>query len=252
MFKGKAGDEVLKKQHLWLGFLIIFITWFLLHLFVNGAIIPNPITTVMTMLKLLMSGELLLHTVYSLYRLTIAVLMALLFGSLSGILIGMNKKIETIFAPVIYVMFPVPKAALLPILFAFFGLGDMSKIILIYLILYFQITLAVYDAVINISDDIFISARTLQLEGWHLYRHIVLPAILPSILTALRVSVGIGIAVLFFAETYATNQGLGYFIMHHWSLLNYEEMYSGILLLGGMGYIIFRVIDGIRAHLVQW
>ena len=123
---------------------------------------------------------------------------------------------------------------------------------LIWLILFFQIGLAVYDAVKSIGDDIFLSAKTLKLNKSQLFRHVVLPAIMPSLLSSLKTSVGIGIAVLFFAETYATDKGLGYFIMNHWSLLNYEEMYSGIFLLGAIGYLIFRWIDYMRFRFVKW
>lgn len=242
----------MKRQKLWIGFVLLFVLWYGMHLFIDDRIIPDPLTTLITLGQLLISGELVVHMVISLYRLTTAIGAALIIGAFSGVLIGMNKRVETLFAPFIYIMFPVPKAALLPIIFVLFGLGDLSKIVLIYLILYFQITLAVYDAVIGIPSEVFLSARTLQLSGLDLYKHVVLPAILPNIFTALRVSVGIGIAVLFFAETYATSQGLGYFIMNHWSLLNYEAMYSGIILLGALGYVIFRVIDTLREQVVKW
>ena len=242
----------MKRQRLWIGFMVLLVIWYGMHFLVDPRIIPSPTATLISLGQLLVTGELLLHGLFSLYRLLVAIGAALIIGTLSGVLIGMNKKLETLFAPFIYVMFPVPKAALLPIIFVLFGLGDLSKIVLIYLILYFQITLAVYDAVKGIPADIFLSAKTLQLEGVDLYKHVVLPAILPSVLTALKVSVGIGIAVLFFAETYATNQGLGYFIMNNWSLLNYEAMYGGIILLGALGYVIFRLIDILREKILKW
>ena len=242
----------MKQQRLWVGFLLIVGGWLCLDLVIQGPMIPGILGTLITLGKLLISGELVRHTVYSLYRLTTAIGLALVVGTLTGVVMGMSPKIESVFAPFVYVMFPVPKAALLPILFVFFGLGDLSKIVLIYLILYFQITLAVYDAVKGIPKAIFLSASTIQLKGLKLYKHVVFPAILPSVFTALRVSVGIGIAVLFFAETYATNVGLGYFIMNQWSLLNYEAMYAGILLLGALGYVIFRGIDIVRYKLVRW
>jgi len=242
----------MNKKHLGLGLLFMFVVWQLLHLFVDPRLIPAPVATLITLGRLLFSGELLLHSLYSLYRLFFAVLFALVLGLLTGIAMGMNKSLEKILAPIVYILFPVPKAALLPIIFVLFGLGDVSKIILIWLILFFQIVLSVYDSVINIGEDVFVSARTLRLSKSQLYKHIVLPAIFPNALSALRTSVGIGIAVLFFAETYATDKGLGYFIMNHWSLLDYEEMYSGILLLGAIGYIVFSVIDYIRFKVVKW
>lgn len=240
------------KKRLWIGLIIVLITWQVFNWFLDPRIIPSPLNTLKVFGSLLLSGELFIHTVFSLYRLLVAVVMALIIGLATGIVMGLNKSIEKVIAPLVYILFPVPKAALLPIIFVIFGLGDISKIILIWLILYFQIVLAVYDAVKNISEDVFLSARTLNLTKKELYKHIVLPAILPEVLSALRTSVGIGIAVLFFAETYATNKGLGYFIMNHWSLLNYEEMYSGIILLGGIGYVIFSSIDYLKYKFVKW
>lgn len=240
------------KKRLWLGLLIVFLIWQLLHLSLDPRLIPSPIETIKTLIQLLLSGELIVHSAYSLYRLTLAVILALVIGLLTGLVMGMNKTFEQIMAPLVYILFPVPKAALLPIIFVLFGLGDSSKIILIWLILYFQIVLSVYDSVKNIDSDVFLSAKTLKLSKQQLYIHIVLPAIFPEVLSALRTSVGIGIAVLFFAETYATSQGLGYFIMNHWSLLNYEEMYAGIILLGGLGYMIFSLIDLLKGQLIKW
>ena len=242
----------MKKNHLWIGFLLVLAIWYIMHLFIDARLVPDPVDTMLKMAQLIVSGELLIHILSSLLRLLAAVSAALLLGTMTGVLMGLNKLTEKIMAPFMYVMFPVPKAALLPILFILFGLGDLSKIILIWLILFFQIGLSVYDAVKSIGDDIFLSAKTLRLNRFQLFRHVVLPAIMPSLLSSLKTSVGIGIAVLFFAETYATDQGLGYFIMNHWSLLNYEEMYSGILLLGAIGYFIFRCIDYLRFRLVKW
>jgi len=242
----------MKKNHLWIGLLLVLVIWYIMRFFIDDRLVPDPVDTLQKLVQLIMSGELLVHILFSLMRLLAAVSAALFFGTITGVLMGLNKTMEKIMAPFMYVMFPVPKAALLPILFILFGLGDLSKIILIWLILFFQIGLAVYDAVKSIGDDIFLSAKTLKLSRFQLFRHVVMPAIMPSLLSSLRTSVGIGIAVLFFAETYATDKGLGYFIMNHWSLLNYEEMYSGILLLGAIGYFIFRCIDYMRFRLVKW
>lgn len=240
------------KKRLWIGLIIVMVIWQCLHWFVDPRLVPAPFETIKTLIRLLLTGELFIHSIYSLYRLSVAVILALSIGLITGVFMGLNTHVEKVMAPLVYILFPVPKAALLPIIFVLFGLGDTSKIILIWLILYFQVVLSVYDSVQNIPKDIFVSAKTLKLTKSQLYKHIVLPAIFPEVLSALRTSVGIGIAVLFFAETYATNKGLGYFIMNNWSLLNYEEMYSGIILLGAIGYIIFSIIDDLKFKLVKW
>lgn len=242
----------MSKKRLWIGLIIILAIWQMMHMLIDPRLIPSPFDATKTLISLIVSGELLVHSLYSLFRLIVAVVLALMLGLLSGIVMGLNKTVDKIMSPLVYILFPVPKAALLPIIFVLFGLGDLSKIILIWLILYFQVVLSVYDSVKNIEPYHFVSGKTLRLSKLQTYRHIVLPAIFPEVLSALRTSVGIGIAVLFFAETYATDKGLGYFIMNNWSLLNYKEMYSGIILLGAIGYVIFSLIDYIRYRFIKW
>jgi len=252
MSSGEAGDEAMNKKRGWIGLIILLLLWQLAHGIIDPRLIPAPISTLKKLAQLLLSGELIMHSAMSLYRLFFAVLLALTAGIIVGLLMGMHKRLDEILAPLIYILYPVPKVALLPILFVLFGLGDVSKIILLWLILFFQIVLSVYDSVKNMSQEIFLSAKTLGLTRQELYIHIVLPAIFPNVLSALKTSIGIGIAVLFFAETYATQQGLGYFIMNNWSLLNYEAMYSGIIVLGAIGYFLFSCIDVIKYTLVKW
>lgn len=234
------------------GLVIVIGLWYLLHWFIDSSIIPSPHETVLNIIDLIFHDKLLTHGLYSLYRLTVAVGMALIIGCGLGIILGVNKSLDRIISPAIYILFPVPKAAFLPVFFVLFGLGDKSKIILIFLILVFQVIVSIRDAVKNLSKDIFLSAKSLGLNRIDTYKHVILPGILPSILTSLRVNVGIGIAVLFFAETYATKYGIGYFIMDSWSLIEYVNMYSGIVILSIMGYLLFRIIDFIEINFCSW
>lgn len=238
--------------NLFIGLLFVIFFWYLLHFTIDSKIIPNPLNTIINTINLLFTWGFLKHILYSSYRLITAVFLALTMGSLLGILLGVNIRLEKFLYPVIYILFPVPKAAFMPIIFVVFGLGDSSKIFLIYLILFFQIVVSVHNAVKNIPKEYYISAASLGLSKKELYKHIILPAIIPSILTSLRVCIGIGIAVLFFAETYATKFGLGYYIMNSWSLINYLNMYSGILVLSGMGFCLFSLIDVLEKKYVKW
>lgn len=234
------------------GLLIVIGLWYLLHWFVEPLIIPSPHETVLNMIDLIIYDELLKHVLYSLYRLLVAVGLSIIFGCGLGIILGVNARLDKIISPAIYILFPVPKAAFLPVLFVLFGLGDKSKIILIFLILVFQVIVTIRDSVKNLSKDTFVSAKSLGLSSFDIYRHIIFLGILPSILSSLRINIGIGIAVLFFAETYATNYGIGYFIMDSWSLIEYVNMYSGILTLSIMGYILLRLIDFLEINFCSW
>jgi NitT/TauT family transport system permease protein len=86
----------------------------------------------------------------------------------------------------------------------------------------------------------------------HHYRYVILPAILPRVFSSLRISIGISLATLFFAENYATTYGVGYFILSAWMKMNYVEMFSGIMALSLLGSLFFGVIDWLERKLTPW
>lgn len=243
---------MVKRHNSLLALLIVMGGWYLLHWFVDSIIIPSPYKTLLNTINLILYDGLLKHISYSLYRLVVAVGLALVVGGMLGVILGVNEKVDRIVSPVIYILFPIPKAAFLPVIFVLFGLGDQSKIILIFTILIFQVIVTIRSAVKNLSNDLFVSAKSLGLSGIDIYKHIILPGILPSLLTSLRLTIGIGIAVLFFSETYATKYGIGYYIMDKWSLIEYVDMYSGIVALSITGYLLFRIIDFAENIFCRW
>ncbi|MNI78075.1 putative aliphatic sulfonates transport permease protein SsuC [compost metagenome] len=124
-----------------------------------------------------------------------------------------------------------------------YGLGDKSKIIIIVLILVFQIIVAVRDAALNIPYETYNPIRSLGASKLQIFSHITLPAILPELLTTLRLSIGTALSILFFAEGYGTKYGIGYYILDAWSRISYLEMYTGIIILGLLGFVLFMLID---------
>jgi NitT/TauT family transport system permease protein len=97
-----------------------------------------------------------------------------------------------------------------------------------------------------------LSIKSLGGHGFQVYKHVILPAILPNLFTSIRVSIGISISVLFFAENYATNLGIGYFIMDSWLKLDYTAMFSGIVLISLMGTFLFNIIDILERKICVW
>ncbi|HCG98619.1 MAG TPA: ABC transporter permease, partial [Actinobacteria bacterium] len=87
---------------------------------------------------------------------------------------------------------------------------------------------------------------------WQIYKHVVYPASLPKMFTALRIASGTAIAVLFFAESFATEEGLGYFIMDAWSRFNYSDMFGGIVAMALMGLLIYELLDVVERRACAW
>jgi NitT/TauT family transport system permease protein len=230
---------------------VVLALWYVLHAAVDSAAIPSPYETVVNFVRIF-PGTLSVHMLASVSRIAAAVLLSLLFGSALGLWLGMSKRADRWVAPVVYLLYPLPKIAFLPILMILFGLGNTPKIILILVIIIFQFVLAARDGVRDIPKELYDSVRSLGLGRASLVRHLVLPACAPKIFTALRIGVGVSISVLFFCENFATTYGIGYFIMNAWAMGDYVEMFSGVLLLGLFGLLAFYLIDLLEGRVCRW
>jgi ABC-type nitrate/sulfonate/bicarbonate transport system permease component len=153
----------------------------------------------------------------------------------------------------IYWLYPIPKVVLVPVVMLFLGIHDPAKIVIIFLILFFQILVLVRDQASALRPELILSVRSLGAGRRALFRFVYLPASLPAILTALRQSVGTAVAVLYVAELFATQWGLGYYIYLNGSTLyNYPAMYAGIVAMSLMGMLLYFGIDALEKRLCPW
>jgi len=234
------------------GFLILTIIWYLLSLFLGNQLIPYPHNVWLHLFKITISGEIVPHIWYSLLRLVSAIAFALIIGIPLGLLTGSSSKTDQWFSPILYILYPIPKIAFLPVFMALFGLGDFSKIALLFSVLIFQIILATRDGVKHIPIEFHHVSQTLKLSKKDKLLKLYLPHALPNIFSALRISIGISMAVLFFGENYATSYGVGYYIMNNWIMVNYTGMFAGIVSLSLMAAFLIYLIDLLQNRICPW
>lgn len=225
--------------------------WWACSMFTGGRIIPDPLVVCARFLQLLPSA-LWRHALASLARIGIALFLSLLSAVPAGIAIGRSRALDRALSPLAYLLYPVPKIALLPVVMLLFGLADASKVTIVFLVLFFQILVTVRDAARGIPVQYFLSMRSLGAGRLQTARFVIWPALLPQVLSALRVGTGTSLAVLFFAETFGTRQGLGYFVMESWMRMAYPDMYAGILALGITGLALFLAIDAVQRRVCRW
>ena len=152
----------------------------------------------------------------------------------------------------IYLLYPIPKVVFVPVVLLFLGIGDLAKIVVIFLILFFQIVVLVRDQAAGLAPQLLQSLRSLGAGRRALFRFVYLPASLPAILTALRQSVGTAVAVLYIAELFATRKGLGYYIYYNGStLLDYPAMYAGVLAMSLLGLGLYFTVDWMERRVVS-
>ncbi len=230
---------------------MLLLIWIILHYTVQSAVIPAPLSTI-TFFVLNFTGVLLPHLGASLLRIIIAIVLSVIVGLPLGIIMGMTKLGNMVLSPLIYLAYPIPKIAFLPVFMILFGLGDISKILLIFTIIVFQIAIGARDGIKEIPNEVHLSAKSLGLKFFGRISDVVLPGLLPRVLSSLRISSGIAISALFLSENYATTYGIGYYIMNNWIMVDYTAMFAGIIGLSLMGLLIFKMIDEIQHRLCPW
>lgn len=225
------------------GFIMFIILWTILAFIVNKPILPSPFSVLPLFFKL-MIGELGIHFLLSALRVITAILAAIITAVPAGLVLGQMKTLNRFLSPLISVLYAIPKIVLLPVIYVLFGISDFSKIFLISLILFFQILVVVRDESAGLPKALINSVRSLGAGRLALLRFVYFPASIPAILTSVRVSIGTSLAVLFIAEQSLTEYGLGYFIIvRSYQSLRYKEMYSGILAISLLGFLLYFLID---------
>ena len=242
-------------KHKWKGplysLLVVIVSWEIFAFIINRPIVPYPHIVFINMVKIF-GSQLEIHLLCSLGRITAGIAVSILIGVPLGYLMGYYPKLDKALSPLVYFTYPIPKLALLPVVMLLFGIGEISKLIMIIMIIVFQIIITARDAVKDIPEETFHSIRSLGASRAQKLTEILIPASLPELLTSTRIALGTAVSILFFTETFGTEYGMGYFIMDAWMRVNYLEMYSGIVTLSLMGFIIFAFIDFLENVICRW
>ncbi len=231
--------------------LLFFSVWWLLAKAVSLPIIPLP-ELVMATLGRVFFESIAIHGAYSLWRIMAGLFLAIAVGLPLGVLLGYFPKMDKILSPLVYLTYPIPKIALLPVVMLLFGVGEATKILLIFLIVVFQVIVAVRDGIRLIPAETYYPLNSLGASFYCIFCEILWPASLPKFITAVRVAMATAISVLFFTETFGTQFGMGYFIMDAWLRVNYLEMYAGIFVLSLLGLVLFGMIDLLERCFCSW
>lgn len=226
--------------------------WYAVSLQLGALLVPDPISVLRLLLTEAGSSEYWSHVGASSWRISAGMGLAFILAVPFGLIVGSNPKINKIVSPVISMSYPVPKIVLLPIILLLFGIGDLSKIVLIMLIIFFQIFITSRDAARNINTEMILSFRSLGGNRLQYYRHIVLPASLPGIFTSMRLAAGTAVAVLFFVESISATHGLGLYIIDAWGRADYTSMYVGVVSMSLLGILLYEFIEMLERKTCKW
>ncbi len=232
------------------GVLALIVVWQLLAWVIDSPALPGPVTAFTEFFTSL--DEILPHLLLSAARVVAALVIGTLLAAPLGLMLGRSPRADSVAAPIVFLTYPVPKVVFLPVLLVLLGLGNASKITLITIIVFFQILVTARDAARAIPAASVLSVRSLGAGQWGAFRHVVIPAALPDIFTALRIGTGTAIAVLFLAESIAGTNGVGYYIVDAWGRIDYGSMFAGIIGMALLGLVLYELLDALESRLCRW
>lgn len=233
------------------GVVAIAVFWQLGAWAVDSRALPGPVPA-LTAFATAFWDDLAPHLASSAWRVLAATALGTVLAVPLGLVIGRSPRADAVAAPVIFLIYPIPKVVFLPVLLVLLGLGDASKIVLITLIVFFQLLVTARDAARAIPAGSVLSVRSLGAGRLDVFRHVVVPAALPDIFTALRIGTGTAVAVLFLAESIGGTSGLGFYIVDAWGRLAYDAMFAGILGMALLGVAIYEMLEVAEARLCRW
>ena len=242
----------MKRSHVIFSALILLLIWEVLARAISMPILPSPLE-VFGVFAMDITRDLGGHFLASLWRVLASITLAIVLAVPLGLILGQSKQLNRIFSPSIYLLYPIPKVVLVPIILLLLGVGNTSKITIIFLILFFQILLLVRDQAAAIRPELIHSVASLGAGRRALFRFVYFPACLPAILTALRQSIGLAVAVLYITELFATQRGLGYYIyIQGNTLFDYPRMFAGVMAMSLLGLGLYFLVDGLERRLCPW
>ena len=169
-----------------------------------------------------------------------------------GIAMGMSRVWKGIFDPPIELLRPLPPLAYLPLIIIWFGIGEVPKVLLIFLSCFAPLAMAARSGMRSASQEQMNAAYSMGASYGQVIRHVVLPAAMPEILVGMRVSIGFGWSTLVAAEMVAANVGLGQMVLNASNFLRTDIVVMGIIVIGSVAYLFDLLMRWVEDKVVPW
>lgn len=236
---------------------LLFVWWLVTAMgWIKPLFLPGPDAVLRKFLDTWQNGftntPFLEHVAVSTARVFGAFLLACVVGIPLGIAMGVSPVVRGIFDPPIEFYRPIPPLAYLPLMIIWFGIGEMSKVILIFLSVLAPVALGARAGVRSAAIEQIHAAYSFGATRWQVMRHVILPAALPEILTAMRIGIGFGWTTLVAAEMVAATEGLGYMVLSASQFLQTSTVIMGIIVIAAIAYAFDLLMRFVERKVVPW
>lgn len=214
--------------------------------------LPMPTVVIKTLFEMVISGELLYHTAISVGRAISGYVIATFVGVGLGLLIAWSRIVEDFFDPLIELIRPLSTFALIPIFFLWFGIGDTSKIMIIFKACFFPIVLNTIAGIKGVDRKLILAAQSLGASGLQLWTRVLIPSAMPMIITGMRISTAIAMMALVGVEMLSSDSGLGFLVIDAQRTFDTERVFAGIMVLSILGFSFDRLARRIQGRILSW
>jgi ABC-type nitrate/sulfonate/bicarbonate transport system permease component len=233
-------------RYYWIGTFGVFIAaWYLATAqeFIDPILLPSPLVVADTFAEMVISGELFRHIGVSLRRIMIGFSLGFVTAVPIGLLIARVRLVRNIFEPIMETIRPVPALAFLPLAILWFGIGEESKIFLLWFGTFFVMIISVIEGVYNFDVMLLRAARNLEANEVQIFWYVLLPGVLPFILQGVRQAIADAFRVIVAAEMIAAETGIGFLILHSSIFYRSDRVFVGIITLGVLGMVVDKTVS---------
>jgi ABC-type nitrate/sulfonate/bicarbonate transport system permease component len=197
-------------------------------------------------------GDLLYHTARSVWRGTVAFAVAVPLGIAAGVLIAWFLPVRILLKPILQCLYPMPKSALIPLTIIWIGIGDLSKIVLIFIGTLLPIVVSAFNGTRGVDQTLLWTARSLGASERQVLWEIVIPAALPEIMNGIRTALALCFILMVAAELVIANDGIGYLINLLGEAGQYAGMFAGVITISAIGFAADRAFVALTRWLLAW
>jgi ABC-type nitrate/sulfonate/bicarbonate transport system permease component len=237
----------------WVPLLIVAAFWeFASGTFVPSLILPPPSEVALVTWELVSTGDVLPHLQISLYRVGVGLALSIAVGVLLGVGMARSKPVENVFEIFLGLLYPIPKAALVPLAILWLGVGTETAILIVFLACLLPIVLNSYNAARDVDRNLIWTAQMMGMPSWKIPLKVVIPATIPSILTGIRQAIPIAFIALVSAELIASNEGVGFEILRYSQVGAYTQMFAVLVVISLAAFFAVRGYEWTERKVVRW
>ncbi len=214
--------------------------------------LPAPSAILATGWEMVKSGELITNLQASLFRIAAGFAVGGGLGIAIGLILGFSRLAEAAGNPLIYSLYPIPKLALLPLIILWLGIGEVSKVTIIALGVFFPVVINTYSGVKGVDPLLIKVAVSFKASRGSIIRKVILPGALPVIFAGLKLAAGTALLLLIAAEMIAAKEGIGAMILHYGDLMLTTKLMAGILTLSLLGLLFNFLLERLERRLITW